>query len=197
VTKEGLFKFIRAPFGYCNSPTVFVRYVTYISTAHKCRYYDVPKCMEKEIITSLHNFGHMGTLKTTNAIQQDFYISHLEKKVMQTIANCIECITHIQKLGRQDDFLHSINKGDTPLNASCGSSGLIKHDIKELPLHFCNYGWLFQIHCFPLSQRTQRNLLNTLHRTLSRNSALRKILITLRLQLVCQGATDKSNGSTE
>jgi len=40
VTKEGLFKFIRAPFGYCNSPTVFVRYVTYISTAHKCRYYE-------------------------------------------------------------------------------------------------------------------------------------------------------------
>jgi len=30
VTKEGLFEFNRAPFGYCNSPAVFVRYVTYI-----------------------------------------------------------------------------------------------------------------------------------------------------------------------
>jgi len=30
VTKEGLFEYNRAPFGYCNSPAVFVRYVTYI-----------------------------------------------------------------------------------------------------------------------------------------------------------------------
>ncbi|XP_070141716.1 uncharacterized protein [Drosophila kikkawai] len=30
VTKEGLFEFNRAPFGFCNSPAVFVRYVTYI-----------------------------------------------------------------------------------------------------------------------------------------------------------------------
>jgi len=30
VTKEGLFEFNTAQFGYCNSPAVFVRYVTYI-----------------------------------------------------------------------------------------------------------------------------------------------------------------------
>jgi len=30
VTKEGLFEFNRAPFGYCNSTAVFVRYATYI-----------------------------------------------------------------------------------------------------------------------------------------------------------------------
>jgi len=28
--KEGLFEFNRAPYGYCNSPAVFVKYVTYI-----------------------------------------------------------------------------------------------------------------------------------------------------------------------
>lgn len=30
VTKAGLYEFIRAPFGFCNSPAVFVRYTNYI-----------------------------------------------------------------------------------------------------------------------------------------------------------------------
>lgn len=30
VTQRGLFEFNRAPFGFCNSPTVFIRFVSYV-----------------------------------------------------------------------------------------------------------------------------------------------------------------------
>jgi len=110
----------------------------------------VPKCMEKEIITSSHNFGHMGTQKTMHAIQQDFHISHLEKKVKQTISNCIECITHNHKLGKQDDFLHAINKGDTPLSTlhvdHLGSLDMTSKSYRYIFAvadDFSKYTWLF------------------------------------------------------
>jgi len=106
----------------------------------------------------------MGTQKIMHAIQQDFHISHLEKKVKLTISNCIECITHNQKLGKHDDFLHAIKKGDTPF------STLHVDHLGSLDLTSKSYRYIF---------------------------AQGKILMTLRLQPVCQGATDKSNGSTE
>lgn len=75
----------------------------------------VPKSMEKEIIRSAHNFGHMGIQKTKHAIQQDYYIPHADRKIGQFIFNCIQCITHSQKLGKQEDILHCIDKGEAPL----------------------------------------------------------------------------------
>uniref|UniRef100_A0A034VAM6 RNA-directed DNA polymerase n=2 Tax=Endopterygota TaxID=33392 RepID=A0A034VAM6_BACDO len=75
----------------------------------------VPRNMEKEIIRNVHNFGHMNSQKTMHAIQQDFFIAHLEKKVKQHISNCVECIVHNRKAGKQEEFLHCIDKGDYPL----------------------------------------------------------------------------------
>lgn len=75
----------------------------------------VPRSMEKEIIRKAHDVGHMGAMKTMHAIRQDFFIPHLEKKVKAHIANCVDCIIHNHKLGKQDDFLHCIDKGGSPL----------------------------------------------------------------------------------
>lgn len=75
----------------------------------------LPRCMEHEVITNAHNIGHMGTQKTMHAIQQEYFIPHLEKKVSRHIANCVKCITHNRKSGKQEDFLHCIDKGQSPL----------------------------------------------------------------------------------
>lgn len=75
----------------------------------------VPKLMEKEIITKLHEKGHFSTTKTMHRIQQTYFIAHLEHKVDTIIKNCIECILYNKKLGRQEGFLHCIDKGNLPL----------------------------------------------------------------------------------
>lgn len=110
----------------------------------------VPKSMEKEIISSAHNFGHTGTQKTMHAIRQDFYIPQLERKVNQHIANCIECIIHNKKLGKQEDFLHCIDKGDTPLTTlhvdhlgTLDSTSKNYKYIFAMVDGFSKYTWLF------------------------------------------------------
>lgn len=75
----------------------------------------IPKSMETEVIRTAHNFGHMGAEKNMHIIRQEYFIPHLDRKVAEFISNCIECITHNRKLGKQEDYLHCIDKGDKPL----------------------------------------------------------------------------------
>jgi len=176
--------------------------------------------MEKEIITSSHNFGHMGTQKTMHAIQQDFHISHVEKKVIRTISNCIERTTHNQKLGKQDDFMHAINKGDTPISTlhvdHLGSLDMTSKSYRYIFAivdGFSKCTWLFPTKSTNAEEAIKHleswvSIFGSPQRIISDKGAAftshsfkefctAKILITMRLQPVCQGATDKSNGSTE
>lgn len=76
----------------------------------------VPKVMESEIIRNAHDVGHFANQKTLHAIQQHYFIPHLEHKVGQFISNCIKCIIYNKKLGKKEGFLNCIEKGDLPLN---------------------------------------------------------------------------------
>lgn len=75
----------------------------------------VPKLMEVEIIKNAHENGHYATQKTMHAIQQQYYIPHLEKKVQLVINNCVKCIIYNKKTGKKEGFLSCIDKGNVPL----------------------------------------------------------------------------------
>lgn len=76
----------------------------------------VPKNMEHEIIVDAHKNGHFALQKTMHALQQQFWIPHLERKVAQIINTCIKCIIVNKKLGKQEGNLYCIEKGDKPLH---------------------------------------------------------------------------------
>ncbi|XP_036319674.1 insertion element IS476 uncharacterized 39.2 kDa protein-like [Rhagoletis pomonella] len=50
-----------------------------------------------------------------HTIQQTYFISHLEQKVAGFTKNSVKCIISNKKLGKTEGELHSIEKGDQPL----------------------------------------------------------------------------------
>jgi len=76
----------------------------------------IPKSLEREIITEAHNAGHFAVQKTMHAIQQSYWIPHLEGKVLKILGNCMKCIIYNKKLGKKEGFLHQIDKGSKPLH---------------------------------------------------------------------------------
>lgn len=76
----------------------------------------IPRNMRKQIVDDAHNEGHYGVQRTIHGIKQKYWISHLEILVKRHIANCVKCILHNKKLGRQEGFLSPIDKGDAPLH---------------------------------------------------------------------------------
>lgn len=75
----------------------------------------VPGRMQNEIIRNAHNIGHFGIIKTEALIQRDYSINNLKSKIGKKVNNCVTCILANRKQGRKEGFLHSIDKGDTPL----------------------------------------------------------------------------------
>jgi len=48
-------------------------------------------------------------------LQREYSIAGLKKKIESVIKNCVPCIMINRKQGRQEGFLHPIDKGDAPL----------------------------------------------------------------------------------
>ncbi|CAI6372644.1 unnamed protein product [Macrosiphum euphorbiae] len=71
--------------------------------------------MQNEVIRDAHNIGHFGIIKTEALIQRDYSISDLKSKIGKIVNNCVTCILANRKQGKKEGFLHSIDKGDTPL----------------------------------------------------------------------------------
>lgn len=76
----------------------------------------VPCKMQNEVIRKAHHIGHFGIMKTEALIQRDYSITDLRNKISKVINNCVTCILANRKQGRKEGFLHSIDKGDTPLS---------------------------------------------------------------------------------
>lgn len=76
----------------------------------------VPEAMALSIITKIHQDGHFKHQKLEAFIKKEFYIQNLSKKIDSVIANCIECILCNKKEGKQEGFLHPINKEPLPLD---------------------------------------------------------------------------------
>lgn len=75
----------------------------------------IPKGMQAEIIRKIHEDGHFGFKKMEELIKRDYFIPSLKQKIENCIQNCIQCILGKRKSGKQEGFLHSIPKGDVPL----------------------------------------------------------------------------------
>lgn len=76
----------------------------------------VPRGMQQEIIRSSHDKGHFAVKKTEELIRRDYYIRDLQKKIEKYIANCVRCILINRKAGKQEGFLHPIEKDAIPLH---------------------------------------------------------------------------------
>lgn len=76
----------------------------------------VPKSMEVQVIRRAHDRGHFGINKTEAIVNKDFWFKGMREKVEQVVSNCLDCILAERKQGKQEGLLHSIDKGDTPLD---------------------------------------------------------------------------------
>lgn len=76
----------------------------------------VPEAMEGEIIRSAHANGHFGIKKMVENINQQFYIRGVNEKSKRIVDNCVSCILAERKHGKGEGFLHSIQKGEHPLD---------------------------------------------------------------------------------
>lgn len=76
----------------------------------------VPQAMQMQIIRRAHEQGHFGINKTEALVKVDYWIPNLRTKVEKLITNCISCILAEKKHGKQECFLHPIEKSSVPLN---------------------------------------------------------------------------------
>lgn len=76
----------------------------------------VPKSMEVEIIRAAHDNGHFGVKKVEESLNQQFFITKTKEKIHQVISSCVPCILSERKQGKGEGFLHSIEKGEAPLD---------------------------------------------------------------------------------
>lgn len=76
----------------------------------------VPRVMQNEIIKSAYDKGHFAVKRTEEEMKREFFIPNLQAKVEKCIANCVKCILVNKKSGKQEGYLHPLNKGDVPLH---------------------------------------------------------------------------------
>lgn len=76
----------------------------------------VPKFMETEVIGNAHGNGHFGVRKIDEQIAQQFFIMNAKEKIIKYVGNCVHCILAERKQGKQEGFLHGIDKDELPLD---------------------------------------------------------------------------------
>lgn len=75
----------------------------------------IPKDMENDILQRVHAVGHFGKKKMTEMINKEYFIKDLSRKIDEFIVTCVPCLLATKKAGKQEGFLHSIDKDDIPL----------------------------------------------------------------------------------
>uniref|UniRef100_A0A2S2QL03 RNA-directed DNA polymerase n=1 Tax=Sipha flava TaxID=143950 RepID=A0A2S2QL03_9HEMI len=125
----------------------------------------VPRGMHREIIQNAHGVGHFGVKKVVELLNREYSISNVEERVKRFIVNCVPCILINRKSGRQEGFLHTIDKGDVPLDTwhidflgplSSTARGY-KH-IFAIVDAFTKFCWLF-----PTKSTTSSEVISKLH----------------------------------
>lgn len=76
----------------------------------------VPESMENEVIKNAHENGHFGVKKVEECVKQQFFIEKAKEKIQSVINNCVSCILAERKHGKSEGLLHTIEKGDKPLD---------------------------------------------------------------------------------
>lgn len=76
----------------------------------------VPQTMVHSLLQQAHGDVHLRGHKMEQQLRQDYHIPDLSKKIDQLISNCVTCILAHKKRGKQEGWLHSIDKGNVPLD---------------------------------------------------------------------------------
>lgn len=124
----------------------------------------VPRVMQQEIIRSSHEKGHFAVKKTEELIQRSYYIRDLTNKIGRVIANCVHCILVNKKAGKQEGFLHPIEKDSVPLYTyhvdhlgPLGTTNKNYNHIFAVIDGFTKFVWLF-----PVKSTTSREVISKL-----------------------------------
>lgn len=76
----------------------------------------LPAAMHTETIRKMHENGHFGAKKVTEAIMDKYYIPKLQEKIEKHISCCVPCVLAERKRGKKEGELMPIPKGDTPMD---------------------------------------------------------------------------------
>lgn len=71
--------------------------------------------MVDSLLRQTHGDVHVSSKKMEQQLRQDYHIPELSKKVTRLISNCVTCILANKKRGKGEGWLHSIEKGNVPL----------------------------------------------------------------------------------
>lgn len=81
-----------------------------------CELLAVPQSMEIEVIRNAHDNGHFGMKRVEESLNKQFFIPKAKEKIQRVISSCVPCILSERKYGKGEGFLHSIEKGEAPLD---------------------------------------------------------------------------------
>lgn len=76
----------------------------------------VPKSIQREIVRSVHEIGHINSQKVETHLKQHYYFANMRKRINEILSNCVSCILAVKKGGKQEGFLNPITKVDVPLH---------------------------------------------------------------------------------
>lgn len=76
----------------------------------------VPKSMADSLLRQIHGDTHINGYRMEKMIRQDYQIDDLSKHIKKLINNCVTCILANKKRGKQEGWLHPIDKHDIPLH---------------------------------------------------------------------------------
>lgn len=76
----------------------------------------VPKMMLTDLIRKVHKRAHFASAKTVQHVEADYWFNNMQTKEDRVIRNCVACIMAERKSGKQESMLHSIYKGEKPLD---------------------------------------------------------------------------------
>lgn len=76
----------------------------------------VPRKMQTQTIRRAHERGHFSVNKTESLVRSDYWTPNLRQRVERVVRSCVACILAERKQGKQECFLHPIEKGNVPLD---------------------------------------------------------------------------------
>jgi len=76
----------------------------------------LPKAMQFQIARQIHEIGHFAVGNSEAIIKKDYWFPNMRLVIEKIIRNCISCILAEKKHGKQEGWLHTIDKGSISLD---------------------------------------------------------------------------------
>ncbi|CAK9809151.1 Pro-Pol polyprotein [Anthophora quadrimaculata] len=106
--------------------------------------------MQASIIRRPHEVGHFAVGKTESLIKRDYWFANMKPKIDKVVGNCVNCILAERKHGKREGSLHSVEKGEIPLDTyhidHLGPLVSTKKSYKHILLvidGFTKFTWLY------------------------------------------------------